>query len=92
MAVNPTVGFTPCTCCGHSVAVKRTGEGHHSANCDGCGFRHFWPAGTPCHRKIAGSMTPHKDPFETEPAPAPAADPVKIPKGKVSANPYGLPA
>lgn len=92
MAVNPTVGFVKCKECPHTVAVKKTGEGHHSAVCDGCGFRHYWPAGTPSHRKVAGEMTPHTDPFApapiAEPAPAPAKPAAKPAPAK--ASPYGI--
>jgi hypothetical protein len=80
MGINPTAGYIGCKSCGEKMALKKTTTGNYSGDCDGCGFRHYYPVGTPCHREIEKSMTPYVDPFapkvdpaapgKTKPAPA----------------------
>lgn len=78
MATNPTVGYIGCKCCGSKMALKKTTQGNFSGDCDGCGFRHYFPVDTPSHREAGRTMTPYVDPFaKAEPVPDAKPTPAK---------------
>lgn len=86
MATNPTAGYINCKCCNSKMALKKTTQGNLSGDCDGCGFRHYFPIDTPSHREAQRTMTPYVDPFakpEADPKPTPA-------KSKAAPAPSGL--
>lgn len=87
-AVKKRLGFMPCPCCGHSVAVRETEAGTLTLACDGCDLSAYAKPGTDAANKWRAAI-PGELPkaASQEPASAPPA-PVAVPPKKVAAGPF----
>lgn len=86
--VKKRLGFMPCPCCGHSVAVRENDAGTLTIACDGCDISAFAKKGTEAAKKWRDAL-PAPDPKENsqepaskppEPAPARVPAPIKAPE------------
>lgn len=85
--VKKRLGFMPCPCCGHSVAVRENEAGTLTIACDGCDISAFAKKGTEAANKWRAALpapVPKEDSQEPasappEPVPAPAKAPAPVP-------------